>query len=152
MSGNFLRTYEAELQDTVPGIRRKIGIQALLNAMRSRTQARNRALQAPQVPVVDLDGDIYPRPVAGSLAWDNAMYMLFRPVLGVGTWNLPTDGWALRFPIQPLVRGNPTNYWVSMVAARLAMQFRMAIRRARQRIQQRRDVHYSSGNPLVDLF
>lgn len=150
MSGNFLRTYEAELQDTVPGVRRKIGIQALLNAMRSRTQARNRALQAPQVPVVDLDGDLYPRPIAGSVAWDNAMSTLFPHM---GTQHIfPTDGWALRFPIQPLVQGNPTNRWVSIVAARLAMQFRMAIRRARKRLQERYLRDYSSGNPLVDLF
>ena len=78
MSGNFLRTYEAELQDRVPGIQRKIGIQALLNAMRSRTLQRNNALQAPLVPVIDLDGDLESRPVAGSVSWDNAMYTLFR--------------------------------------------------------------------------
>ena len=149
MSGNFLRTYEAELEGTVPGILRKIVIQAYLNAMHSRTEARNRALQAPQVPFIDRYGDVEQQPVAGSLAWDNAMYTLFP--LGMGTWNLPTAGWPLRFPnLYP--HHNPTNYWVSMITARLAMQFRMAIRRARKRIQQRRDVHYSSGNPLLDLF
>ena len=153
MSGNFLRTYEAELQDRVPGIRRKIGIQALLNAMRSRTLKRNYALQAPQVPVIDLDGDLYPRRVAGSLSWDNAMYTLFRrsfPFAADEAWE--TQGWPLRFPQGPGRAQNPTNYWVSMISTRLAMQFRMAIRRARKRLQNRYLQDYSSGNPLMDLF
>ena len=82
MSGNFLRTYEAELQDRVPGIRRKIGFQALLNAMRSRTQARNSYLQHPRVPAIDLDGDVFEAPVAGNVAWDNALFRLFRQYPG----------------------------------------------------------------------
>lgn len=153
MSGNFLRTYEAELQDRVPGIRRKIGIQALLNAMRSRTLQRNYLLQAPPVPVIDLDGDLDPRPVAGSVSWDNAMYMLFRqsfPFAADEAW--ATQGWPLRFPQGPGRAQNPTNYWVSMIAKRLAMQFRAAIARARKRLQNRYLQNYSSGNPLVDLF
>lgn len=153
MSGNFLRTYEAELQDRVPGIRRKIGIQALLNAMRSRTLQRNNALQAPLVPVIDLDGDLESRPVAGSVSWDNAMYTLFRrsfPFAADEAW--ARQGWPLRFPQGPGRAQNPTNYWVSMIVKRLAMQFRAAIARARKRLQDRYLENYSSGYPLLDLF
>ena len=168
MSGNFLRTYEAELQDRVPEIRRKIGFQALLNAMRSRTLQRNYALRALQVPVVDLDGDLYPQPVAGfPPAWYIAMHRLFRP--GMSRFmhyteheEWPTGPYPIRFPpgqawIDPrgyagIKFGNPTNYWIQMMTKRLAMQFKMAIRRARKRLQNRHLENYSSGNPLVDLF
>ena len=166
MSGNFLRTYEAELQDRVPGIRRKIGIHALLNAMRSRTRARNSYLQAPRVPAIDLDGDVVEAPVAGNVAWDNAMFGLFRRHVllenpsGRLVWDLPTEGWPLRFGFfngaqfvpYRFPRNNPTNYWGFLLMKRLAMPFRAAIRRARKRLQNRYLQDYSSGNPLVDLF
>ena len=150
MSGNFLNKYEAELQDRVPGIRRKIGIQALLNAMRARTLRRNYALQL-TVPAIDRDGDLDEVRVAGSAAWDNAMYRLFRP--GFNRFmayteheDWPTDDYLVRYP--SFIR-NPTNYWVGMMTKRIGMYFRAAIRRARKRIQNR---NYSSGYPLLDLF
>lgn len=156
MSGNFLRTYEAELQDRVPGIRRKIGIHALLNAMRSRTLQRNYALQAPQVPVINRDGNIVTRPIAGSSSWDNAMWNLFSQSIPMGAHPALRQalmdneiGWPTRFP---LGWQNPTNYWIQIVLARLRTQFQMAIRRARKRLQNRYLENYSSGNPLVDLF
>ena len=92
MSGNFLNKYEATLQDTVPGIRRKIGIQALLNAMRSRTLRRNYALQL-TAPAIDSDGDLQEVRVAGSAAWDNAMYRLFRPGMGRFMFYTEHDDW-----------------------------------------------------------
>ena len=161
MSGNFLRTYEADLQDRVPGIRRKIGIHALLNAMRSRTLQRNYALQAPRVPAINIHGDVSEARVAGNAAWDNALFKLFRQYPGPGliAWDLPTDGWPLRFGFFNGAQfvpwdspRNPTNYWVSMVMKRLGMYFRAAIARARKRLQNRYLENYSSGNPLVDLF
>ena len=153
MSGNFLNKYEAELQDTVPGIRRKIGIQALLNAMRSRTLRRNYALQL-TAPAIDRDGDLDEVRIAGSAAWDNAMYRLFRPgfdrfMAYTEHENWPTEGYLVRYP--PWIR-NPTNYWVGMMTKRIGMYFRAAIRRARKRLQNRYLENYSSGNPLVDLF
>ena len=158
MSGNFLRTYEAELQDRVPGIRRKIGIQALLNAMRSRTLQRNYALQAPQVPVIDRDGDIVTRPIASFSSWDNYLWNLFgqsipmgaRPELRQALMDNEI-GWPTHFPLAQGFQ-NPTNYWIQIVLARLRTQFKMAIRRARKRLQNRYLQDYSSGNPLVDLF
>jgi hypothetical protein len=153
MSGNFLNKYEATLQDTVPGIRRKIGIQALLNAMRSRTLRRNYALQL-TAPAIDSDGDLDEVRFAGSAAWDNAMYRLFRP--GFDRFmaytehdDWPQEGYLVRYP--PWIR-NPTNYWVGMMTKRIGMYFRAAIRRARKRLQNRYLENYSSGNPLVDLF
>ena len=157
MSGDFLNKYEATLQDTVPGIRRKIGIQALLNAMRSRTLRRNYALQL-TAPAIDSDGDLQEVRIAGSAAWDNAMYRLFRPGMDRFMFytehdNWPTDGYPLRYPSGPFRGfGNPTNYWVGMMTKRIGMYFRAAIRRARKRLQNRYLENYSSGNPLVDLF
>ena len=153
MSGNFLNKYEATLEDTVPGIRRKIGIQALLNAMRSRTLRRNYALQL-TAPAIDRDGDLDEVRIAGSAAWDNAMYRLFRPgfdrfMAYTEHENWPTEGYLVRYP--PWIR-NPTNYWVGMMTKRIGMYFRAAIRRARKRLQNRYLENYSSGNPLVDLF
>ena len=153
MSGNFLNKYEAELQDTVPGIRRKIGIQALLNAMRARTLRRNYAMQM-TVPAINRRGDLDEVRVAGSAAWDNAMYRLFRPGFNrfmayTEHQDWPTDDYLVRFP--PWIR-NPTNYWVGMMTKRIGMYFRAAIRRARKRLQNRYLENYSSGNPLVDLF
>ena len=150
MSGNFLNKYEATLQDTVPGIRRKIGIQALLNAMRARTLRRNYALQL-TAPAIDSDGDLIEARAAGSAAWDNAMYRLFRPgfdrfITYTEHENWPQEGYLTRYPAW--IR-NPTNYWVGMMTKRIGMYFRAAIRRARQRIQNR---NYSSGYPLLDLF
>ena len=155
MSGNFLNKYEATLQDTVPGIRRKIGIQALLNAMRSRTLRRNYALQL-TAPAIDSDGDLQEVRVAGSAAWDNAMYRLFRPGMGRFMFytehdDWPQEGYFLHYP-SGLLHGNPTNYWVGMMTKRIGMYFRAAIRRARKRLQNRYLENYSSGNPLVDLF
>ena len=155
MSGNFLNKYEATLEDTVPGIRRKIGIQALLNAMRSRTLRRNYALQL-TAPAIDRDGDLDEVRIAGSAAWDNAMYRLFRPgfdrfMLYTEHENWPTGGYRVRYPPTQFLR-NPTNYWVGMMTKRIGMYFRAAIRRARKRLQNRYLENYSSGNPLVDLF
>ena len=165
MSGNFLRTYEAELQDTVPGIRRKIGIHALLNAMRSRTLQRNYALQAPAVPAVDLDGTVVRRPAAGSPAWNNPIYInFFVPSMFKGTtYRLPAPSFVgggleqpgLVFPLRfPRSAGfqNPTNHWYSIVVKRLALQFSQYVRKIRARVQNRHLENYSSGNPLVDLF
>ena len=155
MSGNFLNKYEATLEDTVPGIRRKIGIQALLNAMRSRTLRRNYAMQL-TAPAIDRDGDLDEVRIAGSAAWDNAMYRLFRPgfdrfMLYTEHENWPTGGYRVRYPATQFLR-NPTNYWVGMMTKRIGMYFRAAIRRARKRLQNRYLENYSSGNPLVDLF